>query len=73
VGCLMFLEYFAEFVCVDAASAACADATVEFKSNTYLVDVPRLLVDAADDAGVKMTIDFSLVCKELRYEAGDSI
>lgn len=48
-------------------------ATVELKSNTHLVDVPRLLVDAADDAGVKITIDFALVYKELRDEAGDSI
>ena len=48
-------------------------ATVELKSNTHLVDVPRMLVDAADDAGVKITIDFALVYKELRDEARDSI
>jgi Tfx family DNA-binding protein len=48
-------------------------ATVELKSNTHLVDVPRMLVDAADNAGVKITIDFALVYKELRDEARDSI
>jgi HTH-type transcriptional regulator, fmd operon transcriptional regulator len=48
-------------------------ATVELKPNTHLVDVPRMLVDAADGAGVKITIDFSLVYKELRDEARDSI
>ena len=48
-------------------------ATVELESNTHLVDVPRMLVDAADDAGVKISIDFSLVYKELRDEARDSI
>ena len=48
-------------------------ATVELESNTHLVDIPRMLVDAADEAGVKITIDFSLVYKELREEAGDSI
>ena len=48
-------------------------ATVELKSGTHLVDVPRMLVDAADEAGVKITIDFSLVYKELRDEARDSI
>jgi Tfx family DNA-binding protein len=48
-------------------------ATVELKLNTHLVDVPRMLVDAADEAGVKITIDFSLVYKELRDEARDSI
>jgi Tfx family DNA-binding protein len=48
-------------------------ATVELKSNTHLVDVPRMLIDVADEAGVKITIDFALVYKELRDEARDSI
>jgi hypothetical protein len=48
-------------------------ATVELKPNTHLVDVPRILVDAADEAGVKITIDFSLVYKELRDLVQDSI
>jgi len=48
-------------------------ATVELKPSTHLVDVPRMLVDAADGAGVKISIDFALVYKELRDEAGDSI
>ena len=48
-------------------------ATVELKPSTHLVDIPRKLVDAADNAGVKITIDFSLVYKKLRDEAGDSI
>ena len=48
-------------------------ATVELKPNTHLVDVPRMLVDAADDAKVKISIDFSLVYKELRDKARDSI
>jgi hypothetical protein len=48
-------------------------ATVELKSGTHLVDVPRMLVDSADEAGVKITIDFALVYKELRDEARESI
>ena len=48
-------------------------ATVELRPSTHLVDVPRMLVDAADDAGVKISIDFALVYKELRDEAGGSI
>ena len=32
-----------------------------------------MLVDAADDAGVKTSIDFALVYKELRDEARDSV
>jgi len=48
-------------------------ATVELKPNTHLVDVPRILIDTADAAGVKITLDFALVYKELHEEAGDSI
>jgi len=48
-------------------------ATVELVPSTHLVDVPRMLVDAADDAGVKISVDFALVYKGLRDEAGDSI
>jgi Tfx family DNA-binding protein len=48
-------------------------ATVELKPDTHLVDVPRMLVDAADNVGVKIRVDFALVYKELRYEAGSSI
>jgi len=48
-------------------------ATVELKPSTHLVDIPRKLVDAADNAGVKINIDFALVYKELHDEAGDSI
>jgi Tfx family DNA-binding protein len=48
-------------------------ATVELKPSTHLVDVPRMLVDAADDAGVKISIDFAIVYKKLHDEASDSI
>ena len=48
-------------------------ATVELKPSTHLVDVPRMLVDAADEVGVKISIDFALVYKELRDEARESI
>jgi hypothetical protein len=48
-------------------------ATVELRPGTHLVDVPRMLVDAADEVGVKIRVDFALVYKELRYEAGSSI
>ena len=48
-------------------------ATVELAPRTHLVDVPRMLVDAADGAGVKISVDFALVYKGLREEAGDHI
>jgi Tfx family DNA-binding protein len=48
-------------------------ATVELRPSTHLVDVPRMLIDAADGAGVKISVDFSLVYKELHRVAGASI
>jgi len=48
-------------------------ATVTLPPATHLVDVPRMLVDAADLAGVRISGDFSLVYKELRRSAGDNI
>jgi Tfx family DNA-binding protein len=48
-------------------------ATVELRPSTHLVDVPRMLIDAADGAGVKISVDFSLVYKELHHIAGASI
>jgi Tfx family DNA-binding protein len=48
-------------------------ATVELRPATHLVDVPRMLIDAADGAGVKIRVDFSLVYKELHRVAGGSI
>lgn len=40
---------------------------------THLVDVPRMLIDAADSAGVKIKVDFSLIYKELKHDAGDNV
>ena len=47
--------------------------TVTLPTSTHLVDVPRMLIDAADSAGVRISIDFSLVYKELNHDAKDSI
>jgi len=48
-------------------------ATVKLSVGTHLVDVPRMLIDAGDMAGVKIRVSFPLVYKSLRDEAGDSI
>lgn len=40
---------------------------------THLVDVPRMLIDVADSAGVKIKVDFSLIYKELKHDAGDNV
>ena len=48
-------------------------ATVKLGVGTHLVDVPRMLIDAGDMAGVKIRVSFPLVYKCLRDEVGDSI
>jgi Tfx family DNA-binding protein len=48
-------------------------ATVTLPPMTHLVDVPRMIIDAADSVGVKLTVDFSLMYKELSRDAGDNI
>jgi hypothetical protein len=48
-------------------------ATVNLPPSTHMVDVPRMLIDAADSAGVKIGVDFSLMYKELRHNAGNSL
>ena len=48
-------------------------ASVTLPPMMHLVDVPRMLIDAADSAGVKIEVDFSLIYKELRHEARDNV
>ena len=48
-------------------------ATVILPPMTHLVDIPRMLIDAADKAGVKIEVDFSLMYKELRHDARDRV
>ncbi len=48
-------------------------ASITLKPTTHLVDVPRMLVDAADAAGVRISGDFSQVYRDLRRCAGDRI
>jgi Tfx family DNA-binding protein len=48
-------------------------AKVTLPPMTHLVDVPRMLIDAADSAGVKIKVDFSLIYKELKHDVGDNV
>lgn len=48
-------------------------ATVKLEVGTHLVDIPRMLIDAADRACVKIKVSFTLVYKSLRDEAGGAI
>ena len=43
--------------------------SVKVEPGTHLVDVPRLLVSAADGAGVKLRGDFSRIYNLIRFNA----
>ena len=42
--------------------------SVKVEENTHLVDIPRLVLDAADKAGVKLRADFTRIYKEIRFK-----
>lgn len=44
-------------------------ASVKVKPNTHMVDIPRLVIDAADRANVKLKADFTRVYNEIRFKA----
>lgn len=50
-----------------------AVAKVEIKEGTHLVDVPRLVIDAADKAKVKLKANFTRIYDEIRFKAGDHV
>lgn len=44
-------------------------ASVEARPGTHMVDIPRLVIDAADRANVKLRADFTRVYNEIRFKA----
>lgn len=44
-------------------------ASVKVKPNTHMVDIPRLIIDAADKAKVKLMADFTRIYNEIRFKA----
>jgi len=50
-----------------------AASSVEIPPETHLVDVPRLVIDAADEAGVKLRANFTRIYDEIRFKAGDCV
>jgi len=44
-------------------------ASVKVKPNTHMVDIPRLVIDAADKAKVKLRADFTRIYNEIRFKA----
>jgi len=50
-----------------------AVSSVEVPSGTHLVDVPRLVIDAADEAGVKLRANFTRIYDEIRFKASECV
>lgn len=48
-------------------------ASVKVKLGTHMVDIPRLVVDAADRADVKLRADFTRVYNEIRFKAPECV
>ncbi len=46
-----------------------AASSVEVPPGTHLVDVPRLVIDAADEVGVKLRANFTRIYDEIRFKA----
>lgn len=43
--------------------------SVKVRPGTHMVDIPRLVIDAADRANVKLKADFTRVYNEIRFKA----
>jgi len=54
---------------LDAYSEFTKAASLVVPTGTHLVDVPRLVIDAADAAGVRLRADFTRVYNEFRFKA----
>ena len=50
-----------------------AAAVVEVKPNTHLVEIPKLVVEAGDRAGVKLKVNFTKVYDEVKFKARSCI
>jgi len=47
--------------------------SIQIETGTHLIDVPRLVVDAADSAGVKLRADFTRIYNEIKFIVPDSV
>ncbi len=48
-------------------------ASVKVRPGTHMVDIPRLVIDAADRANVKLRADFTRVYNEIRFKARECV
>ncbi len=50
-----------------------AAATVTLEPGTHRIDIPRLVVDAADDVGVKLRANFTRIYDEINFSVPDRV
>ncbi|MCD6084031.1 MAG: Tfx family DNA-binding protein [Desulfurococcales archaeon] len=50
-----------------------AAGEVVIKPGTHLVEVPKLVISRADELGIKLRANFTMLYDEIRYGAGDCI
>ncbi|MEM3387275.1 MAG: Tfx family DNA-binding protein [Nitrososphaerales archaeon] len=47
--------------------------SVVIKPGTHLVDIPRLILDKADEANIKVRANFTRIFDEIRFKASDKV
>jgi Tfx family DNA-binding protein len=47
--------------------------TVTVKPGTHLVDIPRIILDKADEANIKVRANFTRIYDEIRFRASDKV
>jgi Tfx family DNA-binding protein len=47
--------------------------SVVIKPGTHLVDVPRIILNKADEANIKVKANFTRIYDEIRFRAGDKV
>jgi len=50
-----------------------AVAKIKIREGTHLVDVPRIVINAADKAGVKLKANFTRIYDEIRFKARECV
>ena len=48
-------------------------ASVKLRPGTHKIDIPRLVVDAADKADVQLKANFARIYNEIRFKASDCV
>jgi HTH-type transcriptional regulator, fmd operon transcriptional regulator len=58
---------------VDLYDRLTAAGSLVLEPGTFKIDIPRLVVNAADKAGVKVNADFTRIYNEIKFKASDCV